>query len=395
MNINRFNYEEYFLLYVDNELSKEERREVEDFVRVNPDLREELDMLMQSVIRPDKKLVFEDKASLIKTLSPVNPVNELNCEEYFILYGDNELTNEEKDLVEQFVYRNPQFQASFELFQQARLEAPLELVFPYKDSLYRHEKDERVVIMRWWKIAVAAAIILAFTGSAYYLFNNNSEQPGNSGFAGTTPANTSKGNTTTPENKSGQSSQSTDITARPEEVQIAQSPVESSDNKSAQQRINPFQQEQSAHTLIASNTTAVKEDGSSTQEATAKKIIPASNLSTDTNVKPIELAHIETPSTNPVSASDNGRVVAIDVEKSFEELSPNDRRNDGNYAQFASNDDRIEVLNTTVSNKGKARGFFRKLGRVVDKATNFGGNDDKPESEKKGVRIASFQIALK
>lgn len=395
MNINRFNYEEYFLLYVDNELSMEERREVEDFVRVNSDLREELNMLMQSVIRPDKKLVFDDKASLIKSVSPVNPVHELNCEEYFILYGDNELTNEEKDFVEQFVYRNPQFQASFELFQLARLEAPAELVFPYKDSLYRHEKDERVIVMRWWKIAVAAALILAFTGSAYYLFNNNKEQPGNNGFAGTTPANSSKGNNKTPGNKPDQANQSTGITSKPEEVQIAQSPVNNSDSRSAQQHINPIQQEQPGQILIASNTNPVQEDGSAVQDATAKKIIPGSNLSTETDVKPIELAHIETPSANPVSATDNRRVVAIDVEKSFEELSPNDRRNDGNYAQFASNDDRIEVLNTTVSNKGKARGFFRKLGRVVDKATNFGGNEDKPESEKKGVRIASFQIALK
>ena len=42
MNINRDNYEEFFLLYADNELSVQEKNAVEDFVRQHPDLEEEL-----------------------------------------------------------------------------------------------------------------------------------------------------------------------------------------------------------------------------------------------------------------------------------------------------------------------------------------------------------------
>jgi hypothetical protein len=45
MNINRHNYEEYFILYMDNELDSDDRRMVEAFVLQHPDLKEELDIL--------------------------------------------------------------------------------------------------------------------------------------------------------------------------------------------------------------------------------------------------------------------------------------------------------------------------------------------------------------
>ena len=66
MNINRDNYETFFLLYVDNELSAPERNALELFIQDNADLQEELEMLQQSTIEPEP-IIFKGKSSLFKT----------------------------------------------------------------------------------------------------------------------------------------------------------------------------------------------------------------------------------------------------------------------------------------------------------------------------------------
>ena len=73
MQINRNTYEELFLLYNDGELSLEEQKAVEDFVRENPDLEQELILLQGAVFTPDEGIVFEDKESLYRHERKVVP----------------------------------------------------------------------------------------------------------------------------------------------------------------------------------------------------------------------------------------------------------------------------------------------------------------------------------
>lgn len=141
-------------MYVDDELTKEERAAVELFASQNPDLLPELDMLKQTKLPVDETQVFMHKNDLLQNISSIAVEN---YEEQFLLYVDNELTKGEKEEVEKFVLQHPELQDAFTLLKQTKLE-PEQIVFEGKESLLRKERDGRVIplIIRF---AVAAAIV--------------------------------------------------------------------------------------------------------------------------------------------------------------------------------------------------------------------------------------------
>src|SRR6476469_9531043 len=125
MNIDRHNYEEYFLLYIDNELNVDQKKQVELFVQENPDLEEELVMLKQSRLIPDVSIVFDRKHLLMKEDTPHSTsfINRTNYEQWLIMYVDDELSAEEKLAVERFALTHEHVQQELELFQQTKLQA--------------------------------------------------------------------------------------------------------------------------------------------------------------------------------------------------------------------------------------------------------------------------------
>ncbi len=157
MTMNRHNYEEFFLMYADNELNTQQRAAVELFVQQNPDLAAELEIMQQIKLQPEDGLVFPDKSSLYKTTDV--DININNYEEFFFLYIDRELDDKAREKVEKFVLQHPQLQSEFTLLKQTVLQ-PEAIVFADKSSLYRKEEERRVVYLRWTRIAVAAAVIL-------------------------------------------------------------------------------------------------------------------------------------------------------------------------------------------------------------------------------------------
>jgi hypothetical protein len=65
MDINRINYEKFFLLYLDRELSPAEMTEVEKFLAEHTDLQREFNLLQQTVFVPET-IQFEQKELLFR-----------------------------------------------------------------------------------------------------------------------------------------------------------------------------------------------------------------------------------------------------------------------------------------------------------------------------------------
>lgn len=189
MNINRHNYENFFLLYVDNELPASERKAVEQFVLENPDLKQELVLLQQSTLDPEK-MIFSSKHELMKDYNLSAVQEKLN------LYLDDEMPVAEKDGFEDQIAGDADVYREMQILQKTRLDAET-LVFTDRRSLYRRESTP-VYRMTWFRVAAAAVLVgIGFwTGIAVYK-NYYFPAPAESAVAG------NKGNKTNNNNESG------------------------------------------------------------------------------------------------------------------------------------------------------------------------------------------------
>jgi hypothetical protein len=151
-NINRYNYETYFLLYVDNELSAVEKNSVDEFVQSNPDLGEELVMLLQTILQKDG-ILLNNKMSLYKkeTLSS-------DLQSKLLLHLDNELNEVEKNEVSALIASSTTVSEEWEKIQSAKFFPESTIVYEDKKSLYRTEKG-KLVFLPWRKLLAAAILV--------------------------------------------------------------------------------------------------------------------------------------------------------------------------------------------------------------------------------------------
>ena len=152
MNINRHNYELYFLLYVDNELSAEERNAIEQFVAENKDLASELELLKQTAL-PSEEIVFSSKQDLYKKeLTPDH------LQEQMLSHLDTELEPLLINSLAAEIAANDDLKREWNILQQTKLDPNEKIIFENKELLYRHEKD-RVISMFFWRAAAAILIL--------------------------------------------------------------------------------------------------------------------------------------------------------------------------------------------------------------------------------------------
>lgn len=150
IKIHKGNYEEYFLLYVDNELSASEKEMVEEFAEAYPELKAELQLLLDTTL-PAETIPFIQKDSLLKNES-------ISIEELQLLMIDDELDAFQKDALVRFHQSNPESLAEFECLKKTKLSEE-KIIYPLKNKLYK--RSATVVFMRRFAPLAAAAMLIA------------------------------------------------------------------------------------------------------------------------------------------------------------------------------------------------------------------------------------------
>ncbi len=386
MNINRYNYETFFLLYVDKELSAAERKAVEVFVQENPDLQTELILLQQTVVKADD--IVLDKKDWLYMEEEITALQE-----NLLLYADEELNGADKKTIEAVLATDKSAQTEWVILQQTKLQPDMAVVFADKQSLYRKE-PARVLAFTWWRVA-AAAVLLGFgiwTGVSVYK-NNSTTKTDTDEFSNSknsNPAviknNTNSGNTTVTDQPDAKSvtENITSTTTKNIDDRVTEN-IKSADEKiSNKNAVTPKENttvqnssnKKSANNLPKPALQNINSNGSN--EVTVQNVLPSnSNRVSGNNDAVVKIAARENKTVIENlnnSKTDPNNITAMQV------VNTNKTNADENNNRYLNVDD-DKQKRTTLG------GFLRKAKRVLERNTNVKTGE--------GIIIAGFEIALK
>ena len=134
MNITRHNYEEFFLLLADGELSPAQEEAVLQFTKQHPDLAEELELMMDCRLLAEVPPIFPKEKILKPVLWNVDEPDEMQIQLLNLL--DNELGERERILLEEKIAADKLLKLEWEtLLAAAKLEATPVPAFPKEKLL--------------------------------------------------------------------------------------------------------------------------------------------------------------------------------------------------------------------------------------------------------------------
>ncbi len=366
MSITRNNYERFFLLYIDNELSVKEKSAVDAFIQVNPDLEEEFLMLKQTVIKADV-LEFDFKASLYKT-----EAGNQNIQQQLLLHLDNELNEEERKAIHQLIENDGGIKKEWLLLQQTKTNADPSIIFENKQSLYRTER-KGVIMMPWLRLAAAAVItgLAIWTGISF--LGKNTQAPDAGSVVTTQPStpvpaitDSVRMNIPKPGTVTEPAILATTTGMEPAKKEKSPAPskqtqlvAEATTVKDSQKKILPR----------GTNNLAIPSSENINKENSNKTIIAS--------VTPQTPEKIIQPGKNDLATGDLKTVEATNTFATTASYTEGEDKND----------DRVFFMSEDKAKKTKLGGIFRKVKRVFERTANVKeGNNN--------IKIANLEFAI-
>ena len=170
------NYETWFLLYADNELSAEEKVTVLSFVQQYPTLQQKFDGILQLRFSPADEQHQLDKSTLFSGSMEDNMQAALEEHQLLINYIDGELSFIEIAEVENRLKHDVAFLASYKQLSILKLEPDHSIVHPNKIALYKREKT----VAFGWRRSLAAAASLIIAAGLFWIVEQPDEGNTNS-----------------------------------------------------------------------------------------------------------------------------------------------------------------------------------------------------------------------
>ena len=124
MELNRDNYEIWFIDYFEGNLNPEEKAQLMHFLTENPDLENEYNEF-EKVYMPVSEKTYKFKNQLKKQIRDLGPIDRDTLDEYCIAYLENDLSDTEKENLIQSIGNNQEYKRTFDLYQKTRLPASL------------------------------------------------------------------------------------------------------------------------------------------------------------------------------------------------------------------------------------------------------------------------------
>ncbi len=172
MDINKNNYEIYFLDYREGNLSPIRIAELMVFLEQNPVLKKEFENFENITVRPDTNIIFAHKENLKKpVIITVNNINEDNYEDFFIADLEGDLNYKESENVVLFLEKNPLLKKEYNLFRKTYLIPDKNIVYAQKTTLKKFILPFYKKKSFYYTVSVAASVLIFI--SIYILNHNN------------------------------------------------------------------------------------------------------------------------------------------------------------------------------------------------------------------------------
>lgn len=165
MKIDRSNYENFLLDYLEGNLPEESRHLVEKFLAANPDIEEEF--------RNAKGFDFIhsethslNKSPLFRSLNDIEEITDHNFEEFCIAYYEGDLDDAARQKLERIIRFDPNKKTLFELHGKIHIQPDLNIKYPRKREL---KKPVVIRLRRYVSFASAGAAALFIGFIIYFL----------------------------------------------------------------------------------------------------------------------------------------------------------------------------------------------------------------------------------